>query len=622
MGFQKQKKDHIFSPVKGNYVHLKDVADPTFSSGVLGTGFGIEPDADVILAPVEGTVSMVFPTGHAIGFTTDNGLEVLVHIGINTVGLEGEGFEILKKQGERVMAHEKVIRFNRGLIKKQGLDPTVIVVFTNGGDYDMKLISGEQVTEESELAVAEVRREELKEMKEPSKYEYEKMCSDILEAVGGSKNIKNVFHCITRLRIVPVNRKLVDFEKLNHVSGLLKVIESSGQLQCVVGTSVPDVYADFLEISGINPGGEVNPDPAGGKVEEKKQNLLTSGLNTLASCVTPGLYAIVAGGMIKGIISLITALGLVSSKSDIIIVLNAVGDAPFYFMPFIIGYAAAKRFKVKEIFGIMIAGILMYSTFLSPAEGITGYHFGLFTIPAYNYKGSIFPVILSVWIFSLIFHFIDKRMPKNLKIVFSGSLSFLVAAPLFLGFAAPVGNWIAMGMTGGFAWLFNHTGPFAGALFCGIVPLTIIFGIKGWSAVELQNLSTLGYDYMLPNFFYSNLAVSGAVLAYALKMKAGEQKSAAISTGLVCIIGITEPALYGIALPEKKPLFAAMAGGAIAGAVAVMLGVVTYSFSMPGITSIATYMDDGSNFLMLLVVMVIAWASSFAISFIFTKKES
>ena len=121
--------------------------------------------------------------------------------------------------------------------------------------------------------------------------------------------------------------------------------------------------------------------------------------------------------MIKGIISLITAFG-VSDKSDIITVLNAVGDAPFYFMPFIIGYAAAKRFKIKEIFSIMIAGILMYSTFLSPAEGITGYQFGPISIPAYNYKGSIFPVILSVWIFSIVFHFIDKHMPKNLRIVF------------------------------------------------------------------------------------------------------------------------------------------------------------------------------------------------------------
>lgn len=269
----------------------------------------------------------------------------------------------------------------------------------------------------------------------------------------------------------------------------------------------------------------------------------------------------------------------------------------------------------------MTAGILMYSTFLSPKEGIIGYAFGPINIPAYNYKGSIFPVILSVWIFSIIFHLIDKHMPKNLRIVFSGALSFLISAPLFLGFAAPLGNWIAKGMTSGFAWLFTHAGPFAGALFCGIIPLTIIFGIKGWSAVELQNLEVLGHDYMLPNFFYSNLAVSGAVLAWALKQKPSEQRSAAISTGLVCILGITEPALYGIALPEKKPLYAAMAGGAIAGASAMLMGVVTYAFSMPGITSIATYVDGGNNFFKLLIVMAIAWISGFVISFVMNKKE-
>ena len=179
-----------------------------------------------------------------------------------------------------------------------------------------------------------------------------------------------------------------------------------------------------------------------------------------------------------------------------------------------------------------------------------------------------------------------------------------------------------LGSVSGFAWLFTHTGPLAGALFCGILPLTIIFGIKGWSAIELQNIATLGYDYMLPNFFYSNLAISGALIAYAVKMKPSEQKSAAISTGLVCILGITEPALYGFALPEKKPLIAGMLGDAIAGALAMMLGVVTYSFSMPGITSIVIYMDSGNNFLMLLVVMAVAWVTSFIISFILVKKEA
>lgn len=454
-----------------------------------------------------------------------------------------------------------------------------------------------------------------------NQYENEKLCKEILEAVGGKENIKNVYHCVTRLRIVPNNRDLVNFDQLNKTSGILKVIESSGQIQCVIGTTVPEVYNDFVQISGVNPGGEVEASEKD-EVVEKKPNLLVQALNTLSACVTPYLYAIVAGGMIKGIISLLTATNIASSSSDVIKVLTAVGDAPFYFMPFLVGYAAARRFKVKEVFGIMTAGILMYSTFMSPAEGVTGYKFLFFNIPAYNYKSSLFPVILSVWLFSVVFHFIDKRMPKNLRIVFSGALSFIISAPLFLAFLAPLGNMIAKGMTGGFAWLFTNAGPFAGALFAGIIPLTIIFGIKGWSAVELQNINTLGYDYMLPNFFYSNLAVSGALMGYALKMKKGEAKSAAISTSLVCILGITEPALYGYALPEKKPLFACMIGGAIAGALAMILHVVTYAFSAPGITSIATYMDGTNNFTKLLLVMAVAWCSSFVISLLLTKKEA
>ena len=293
-------------------------------------------------------------------------------------------------------------------------------------------------------------------MAKATQYEFETLCRAILDAVGGSQNIANVFHCITRLRIVPVNRDLVDMAKLSSIKGILKVVESSGQIQCVIGTTVPEVYNDFIAISGINPGGEVKADAADTAsdavaVQEKKQNLIIRGLNTLAACVTPYLYAIVAGGMIKGIVSLITALGLAASDSDIITVLSAVGDAPFYFMPFMAGYAAAKRFRVKEVFGLMTAGILMYSTFSAPAEGVSSYAFGFIDIPAYNYKSSLFPVILSVWFFSVIFHFIDKRMPKNLRIVFSGALSFLIAAPIFLGFLAPLGNWFASVMTGGSA---------------------------------------------------------------------------------------------------------------------------------------------------------------------------
>ena len=327
--------------------------------------------------------------------------------------------------------------------------------------------------------------------------------------------------------------------------------------------------------------------------------------------------------MLKGVTATIIALGWLASKDPNIVVLNAIADAPFYFMPFVIGYSSANRFKINPAFGLCVAAMIMYPTFMSNADGLKSLPLLFFSIPIINYKNTIFPVILGVWVFSLIFKFIDKHIHKNIRIVFSGFLTFLIAGPIILAFVAPLGNWIGVGMATFFGTFFTSAGPLAGAVFCGIIPLTIIFGIKGWSVVELDNLNHLGYDYMLPNFFYSNLAVSGAVLAASLKLRKGtSKKSTAVSTGLLAILGVTEPALYGIAVPMKTPLYASMAGGAIAGAVAMLLSVHTYAFSMPGITSIATYVDGSSNFFMLLITMAVAWAAGFAISYAITKKEA
>ena len=470
--------------------------------------------------------------------------------------------------------------------------------------------------------------------------EYEALCKEILVHVGGAENIAQAFHCITRLRLIVKDKNKVDFEGLKAVEGVLQVLDAAGQVQIVIGTQVEDVYHEFCQVAGLPEGGEV---PVDYDADKNEGDILTQSsaalsdsakeggrfrwvtrlLDALAAIVTPALYGIIAGGMLKGVTATIVALGWLTSKDPNIVVLNAIADAPFYFMPFVIGYSSANRFKINPAFGLFVAAMIMYPTFMSNADGLKSLPFLFFSIPIINYKNTIFPVILGVWVFSLIFRFIDRHIHKNIRIVFSGFLTFLIAGPIILALVAPLGNWIGVGMAAFFGTFFTVAGPLAGAVFCGIIPLTIIFGIKGWSVVELDNLNRLGYDYMLPNFFYSNLAVSGAVLAASLKLRKGtSKKSTAVSTGLLAILGVTEPALYGIAVPMKTPLYASMAGGAIAGAVAMLLSVHTYAFSMPGITSIATYVDGSSNFFMLLITMAVAWASSFVISYAITKKEA
>lgn len=453
---------------------------------------------------------------------------------------------------------------------------------------------------------------------------YEKLCNEILQAIGGKENVSQAFHCITRLRVIPRDRSKIDFSALEKIDGIIRVMDSQGQIQMVIGTHVNEVYEEFCEIGGFEEHDEVDADPDDLKTEMKQKGqqlgIISRLLDTLAAIVTPALWAIVAGGMIKGVSSTITAFGWLAADDPVITVLGVLGDAPFYFMPFLIGYTSAKRFKINESFGLMIAGALMYPTILSPAEGAETLRFIFFDIPCTSYKGQIFPIILSVWVFALVFKLINRYIPKNVRIVFSAMFAFLIAGPIILGFVAPITFYATNVIISAVQWLFDFSGPLAGGIFCGIIPLTIIFGVKGWSVIELANQAQLGYDFVMPHFFFSNLAVSGATIAASLKFH-GNKRSGAFSTGCLGILGVTEPALYGYAVPAKAPLFCAMVGGAVSGALAMVLGVRIYAFVMPGITSIPAYIDNGNNVWMMIISGIVAWVVSFALSYIFTKKD-
>ncbi len=192
--------------------------------------------------------------------------------------------------------------------------------------------------------------------------------------------------------------------------------------------------------------------------------------------------------------------------------------------------------------------------------------------------------------------------------------------PLLLAFVAPFGNYVAEILSKGLQALFGFAGPVAGALFCGFLPLLIITGMHvAMAPFILQNFNNLGYDFLLPLFFISNIAVAGATLGATLKKKTKSVKSQAISVGFLAILGITEPALYGIDIRYKKPLYASFIGGGVGGALVMLLSAKSYAYVMPGIFSLPTYLDQGNNIVMILIAMVAAFAASFAASAILTK---
>lgn len=458
--------------------------------------------------------------------------------------------------------------------------------------------------------------------KEKSDMNYNKLCNDILELIPRD-NIVNVFHCVTRLRIIPRDKAIIDKEALKNLDGVMEVMDVGEQIQLVVGTDVPNIYNEFCSIAGIAKKEAVEEnDETATKAKEKLsfKNFFSKLLDTIAFIMNPAITGMIAGGMLKGIVACITAFHWLPSDSSIITVFNIIGDAPFYFMPIILGYASAKRFGIKEVYGMIIGGILMYPTVMNATAG-ESLQFLFASIPCVSYASSIFPVMLCTWLFSYGYKAIDKFMPNNLKLVFTGFLALTITMPFLLAYIAPFGTFISGSISSFVQGLFDTSGPLAGLVYAGTKPITVMFGIKGWGAIIMNNIATLGFDYLLPLAFIANLGSAGASLAVYFKSGKTSVKSAALSSGCLCVLGITEPALYGVLVPNKRALIGCLIGSGIGGILGMLFDVKSYIYAMPGIFSLPTYLDDSMNLIWCIVTLIITFIISFVITMMIMPKE-
>lgn len=449
---------------------------------------------------------------------------------------------------------------------------------------------------------------------------YETMCKEILEIVG-PENLTDAFHCVTRLRLVVKNKEAVNQQRLAKVPGVMQVKTTAGQIQVVIGPQVADVYEEFCKIAHLEQKRAVDED-TDSKDAAKGGSPIAKVLDVLSSIFTPVIPAFSAGGMIKCVSMLLTAFHFLPEESSVITVLNAIGDAPFYFLPFIVAYTTAKRFRLNEVLGLMAAGILLYPTFLQQTEG-ESLRFLFFDIPCLSYATSVLPAVLSVILVSYVYRLLDKFIPKSVGLVFTGMLAFLLCAPIMLGFLAPLGYNVSLLLGKGMMFLFSTVGPLAGALFAGLLPLLVVAGMHTClDPVIIQNFSTLGYDYLFPAFLINNIAVAGSTLGASFKIKDPAMKAAAVSNGGLGFLAITEPALYGINVPYKQPLIGSIVGGAVGGALYMLFGVVSYAYTMPSIFSLVSYADGTRNLLWMVVSIAASFAAGFVYSFIFTKDKS
>lgn len=450
---------------------------------------------------------------------------------------------------------------------------------------------------------------------------YENLAKEILENVGGKENINSLTHCVTRLRFRLKDESKANDEALKNNPGVVTVMKSAGQYQVVIGNHVPLVYADVCELAGISNGTQQVED-------EAPQGLFNKLIDIISGCFQPILGPLCAAGIIKGLNALLVViLGSSFSNSGTYMILNAIGDSIFNFLPIILGYTAAKKFNVNVIVGMIIGATLCYPTIqtdtLSAAGKAIGtlpfigsYYTKFIGIPfvSGNYTSTVVPVICIVALAAQIQKIAKKFVPEMLQNFFV----LIISLPIGLLIIGPVVSLLTTVLSNMFAGLYAFS-PIVTAFVIGALwQCLVIFGLH-WALVPMAmvNIGNLGYDTILPGMLGTTFAATGVLAAMYLKLKDENKKALAIPGVISAFCGVTEPAIYGFLLPEKTPFVFSCIGGAVGGAIMGTVAVKQYVIGGLGIFSVVNFISPKGNATGM-IVSLIAGAVSLVVGFVLT----
>ena len=412
------------------------------------------------------------------------------------------------------------------------------------------------------------------------------IAEQVLAKVGGKTNIEFLTHCLTRLRFKLKDQSLADLENIKKTPGVIGAIVQNGQTQVIIGEAVGDVYQVLCELAGISKTEviEENLD------DEKTKKKFSFGalFDVLSSCFGPIIPAISGAGIMKGILTLCSVYGFMSKESGIYLLLNAAADATFYFLPFLLAVTAAKKFKTNVSMAVVIAGIYMYPSIIGGA-GTTINILGI-DVALVKYSSTVLPILLSVWLLSYVYKFVHEHTISYLRVIVVPVVTLLVMAPISIMLFGPIGYYAGIYVGEGFKWLFEVAPWLGGFVDAATRPLLVLTGMHmALTPIMLNNIEILGYDMLGPVHACATMAAAGMCLGAFFKARNTDNKSMSFSSFISAFIGITEPAMYGIAFRFKKPLWALMLGGGVGGAVVAMLGAKAIAFAMPSIISLPAY---------------------------------
>jgi PTS system beta-glucosides-specific IIC component len=616
----------LLAPVAGRVLALADVQDPVFATATMGPGFAIQPTDGRVVAPVSGRVTVVATTKHAVGLVTASGLEVLVHMGIDTVELNGAPFVCHVQVGDTVQAGEVLAEMDLAALQRAQKLATVIVVVTNGQTVLDDLIvaaTDQMVTAKTAAATAvlavtpvpgaqvvtpttaasDAKLESESESKSKSKSKpnstskYAALATAIVTNVGGPGNVNSVIHCITRLRFYLKDEHRAQDAVIANLDGVIDVAKAGGQYQVVIGPAVNEVYdavmaqlgPAFADTTAGTPtatatqaaGAPTETDAPTGWLPRLRHGV-SQVIGVMTAAMIPVIGILAGSGILKGILAALTGFHVLTVTSGTYMVLNAVADATFYFLPVVLGFTAAKKLGSDPIVLAIVGAILIYPSLMTAAGHATTAQITFFGVPTHlmSYAASVFPMIVAAWLGVSVERGLKRVIPLYLRSVFVPILEALILSVIVLVVIGPLITMISKGLASGILAIYNFSPALSGLAIGGLYQTMVIFGLHwGIIPIVINDIATNGHSYLNAILSITMVAQGGAVLAVFLKSKNKPLKEISLAAAISAFCGVTEPALYGVNLKYKRVFVVASIASGLGGLLTGLLHVNNYALS-------------------------------------------
>ena len=450
-----------------------------------------------------------------------------------------------------------------------------------------------------------------------AKADYTQLAKEVVAAVGGKENIVNVTNCMTRLRFVLKDDSIPDKDKVAGIKGVKGVMNQGGQYQVIIGTHVSEVVKDVRREAQISGEGSINKEDM--KLI-KKDSLWNRFFKTISGCIMPMLGPMIAGGIIKGILVILVTAGILTKTDGTYLVLYAAGDAILYFMPVIVGFTCGKVFDCNPYVTAVIGAAFLYPDLVSAVSAEGGITFLKIPVAAASYTNTFLPIVLASFVASKLEKLAKKFIPSMLQLMLVPTFVLAVTVPLSWIVIGPVMNTVSSWLSKGVFGIFGMSPLLGGTLLGAFWQLVVLLGLHAaFIPILMNNLFSQGYDPVNAVLGLTVWALAGVTLGYALKNKDPEKRGIGFGSLASALCGVTEPAIYSIALPNFKLFVCAWIGGGISGGILGALGGKMYTMAGDGLFRIPAMINPEGldiSFYGFIICALISFAVSAVLAFI------